>query len=76
MSWHITINLKSNQILTVLNLVAINQIYNYNEPIDLFASKDFEQYQLPIRNCNLAFLGDSVITLPLSDIFQIRFSKK
>lgn len=76
MSWHITINLKSGSILTVLNLLAINQIYSDAEPIDVISDKYFDQFQLPTISQKLRFIGSSVITLPIDDIEQIKFGKK
>lgn len=76
MPWHITINLKSGSILTVLNLLAINQIYSDAEPIDVITDKYFDQFQLPIISQKLRFIGGSVITLPLDDIKEIKFGKK
>lgn len=75
MLWHVTINLKSGSILTVLNLLAINQIYCDAGSIDVTTDK-FDRFQLPIIPQKLRFIGGSVITLPLDDIKQIKFGKK
>lgn len=75
--WTATISLISKEILTIENLVAINQIpNNIAAPIEVII--DFENYHLPLPQdaSKIAFLGDSDITLTTAEIESVKLCER